>query len=430
MYQDLKLAINNYDIEKVKYFLKSIEEDGNLDDEAMSEVFEDVVFGIYHAHSEEKIDTRIKIVKCLFEVHKQTNILKRLVGKIIAIGRDERDKEKALYYIKLFLFFIDNKINDSDIEMAYIREIFYVLCLYGDIIFIKYFNNYFNNIDINFITSNDYKDTILCAVIRKGDIEVVTYLLKNKADVELGVGNFIATPLCIATYQNKFDIVKLLLEYGAMPNTKERPLSIASNKGNFDIVKILLEYGAIFKQSDFIEAVESKNIEIVKLFMNNFKIDENTINDAFCIESYYHDVECMSFLLENGAKIDSVDKNGNSTLSIASYGGKIDIVKILVKHKANIELKNNFSNTPLLRATLENNIEVVEFLVKNGADINIANNFGITPLMRAVLINSIDLVESILKYDVDINKTDKNGKKALDKAIDFDYKEIVKLLAA
>ncbi len=56
------------------------------------------------------------------------------------------------------------------------------------------------------------------------------------------------TPLHTAAYEGRFDVVKLLLEHGADPNTQDKdgrtPLHWAALRGLVDVVRLLLVHGA------------------------------------------------------------------------------------------------------------------------------------------------------------------------------------------
>mgnify|MGYP005865090663 CR=1 FL=1 len=90
-------------------------------------------------------------------------------------------------------------------------------------------------------------DTALHLSMKKGDLDMVTSLVENGADVNLR-NNHGDSPLLIATFFNHLEAVKYLLKKGAginLPNLNGvTPLHIASIQGNVEIVKFLLASGA------------------------------------------------------------------------------------------------------------------------------------------------------------------------------------------
>jgi uncharacterized protein len=82
-----------------------------------------------------------------------------------------------------------------------------------------------------------------------GHLDVVKYLLSIDADVNIRANNnFRVMPLHSAVASKNFEIVKLLLEYGADPNAKQQqditPLHQAADIGDLEMVKLLLKYNA------------------------------------------------------------------------------------------------------------------------------------------------------------------------------------------
>jgi len=80
-------------------------------------------------------------------------------------------------------------------------------------------------------------------------ISVVKEFLAHGADVNrMDSAPLFGTPLCHASYEGEADIVKLLLEKGALVDgndlTATTPLMLAAQEGHLEIVKILLNEGA------------------------------------------------------------------------------------------------------------------------------------------------------------------------------------------
>jgi uncharacterized protein len=82
-----------------------------------------------------------------------------------------------------------------------------------------------------------------------GHLEIVRYLLSINADVNIRANNnFRVMPLHSAVASKNYEIVKLLLEYGADPNTKQQqditPIHQAADNGDLEMIKLLLKYNA------------------------------------------------------------------------------------------------------------------------------------------------------------------------------------------
>jgi ankyrin repeat protein len=79
------------------------------------------------------------------------------------------------------------------------------------------------------------------------------------------------------------------------------------------------------------------------------------------------EIEVVPQLLAHGAKIDALDKDGNTALIKAARDGRTDVIKILLDHKANTEGKGKDGVTAL---AVSKNIETVDLLLSHGANVD------------------------------------------------------------
>lgn len=116
---------------------------------------------------------------------------------------------------------------------------------------------------------------------RKGDTATIKYLFETKALRDLEIINSDNQPLLyVAVKYENYETVKLLIQYGANINAKERddewtPLHRAAYDNNLPILKLLLEKGADYKSrnTEGLKAFDLGNTE-VKRSISNFVIDK------------------------------------------------------------------------------------------------------------------------------------------------------------
>ncbi|ARF02636.1 SWPV1-019 [Shearwaterpox virus] len=156
--------------------------------------------------------------------------------------------------------------------------------------------------------------------VLKDDYLMMKELLDKKAYVNnvLYFGAF--TPLCLAVYHNKTNLVKLLLKYSADVNIPNIELSTPLHL-----------------------AVRAKNIKIVKLLVNN------------------------------EADIDIEDDYGNTPLTLAVESGNHEICNILLKKRI---IKNNGLKSLLMIAAVNGNRDIVRMLVESGENVNLPFEFN------------------------------------------------------
>ncbi|QGR53744.1 ankyrin repeat-containing protein [Moumouvirus maliensis] len=127
--------------------------------------------------------------------------------------------------------------------------------------------------------------------------ELYEYIKNNKA-----INDF----LCLACHNNYYDIVKLLLEFGADSNYLDaKPLLIAVRQNNINIIELLLKHGVdINNVSDKVLQLccKNNNFEILKLFIDK---------DIYLLDSYKN---LLDLCLEN--------KSGECTKLLMKYASE------------------------------------------------------------------------------------------------------------
>ncbi|AIF44968.1 ankyrin [Virgibacillus sp. SK37] len=157
----------------------------------------------------------------------------------------------------------------------------------------------------------------------------------------------------IATYANKPEAVKLLIEKGInidlRDNMQNNPFLYAGAEGYLEILKLTIEAGADpillnrYGGTALIPAAEHGHIDVIKELVENTEVDVNHINDLG-----------WTALLE---------------AIILSDGGEKqqETIQILIKHGADVNIPDNDGVTPLPHAKTKGYTEIVEILQQAGA---------------------------------------------------------------
>lgn len=145
---------------------------------------------------------------------------------------------------------------------------------------------------------------------QEGHLRVAKALLSAGANSSVLCKNGF-TPLATATGEGNASMVKLLLDHNANPNLGSNgqfPLHLACAYGHREIVALLLQYGANIENRDqdgrsaIFYAVKSEFLSVVK------------------------------DLIEHGAQLNAVDKQGQNLLSISKGSGNKALFEMLVRH--------------------------------------------------------------------------------------------------
>jgi hypothetical protein len=184
------------------------------------------------------------------------------------------------------------------------------------------------------------------------------------------------------------------LEHNADVNctakTDKTPLHIAAEKGHLEIIKGLLKFGAI---------IDSKS-EYGKTALH------------FAAENGH--LEIVKCLLKFGAIIDSKDKYGRAALHIAAQKGHLEIIKDLLKFGAIIDSKSEYDKTALHFAAENGHLEIVKCLLKFGAIIDSKDEYDATALHIACRLGHKQIVIPLLEHGSDVNIMSKDNFTPLD----------------
>ncbi|MGJ1268682.1 ankyrin repeat domain-containing protein [Sphingobacterium spiritivorum] len=154
-----------------------------------------------------------------------------------------------------------------------------------------------------------------------------------------------------------------------------------------------------------------------------------TIHEA-CAAGLTQHVEAI--ILQKPEIVDELSTQGFTPLGIATHFSREDIIRILLKNHAdpNIPSQNGYNVYPLHAALHANNSTISKMLIEAGAYVNIAQSSRITPLHLAAQHGNIDLIIVLLENGADISARSDMGLTASDMAADKGFKEISEILKA
>jgi ankyrin repeat protein len=182
-------------------------------------------------------------------------------------------------------------------------------------------------------------------------------------------------------------------------------LSIASYEGLENIVKVMLDNGAD---------------------VNSYDRDGNTPLN-YAVEKGHEAI--VRLLLEKGANVQAKDGTSNPALVAAVHSGSEGIAKLLLAIGADIEGAGKYGDTPLLSAVRYGNENVINLLLDKGANIEGADKYDDTPLHSAIRCGKANVITLLLERGANIKSQTEDGKTPLDLAIQEGNTDIVKLLS-
>lgn len=316
--------------------------------------------------------------------------------------------------------------------------------------------------------------TALMVAVARGNLEVVKFLVENGANVNntaflpldpqgrLGfhydyvkvfTRKAIVVPnvriyfsaLVAAVYENQPEILRYLLKNGADVNVRGQAWTALFNPvftGKSEIVKILLKNGIDVNSKDVLgstalqKAVEKGDIEMAKLLLK-FEADANITDNfgwnALHVASLFSrnaSKAMIELMLDSGCDVNSLTDGGFSPLNLAEAGNNLNFLDYLVRNLEKIqfsghkELHNIDSD--------EKHLEVISLLIDRGADVDHEDDIlGWTTLHWAAASGDLKVTKMLVeKHEAVMTSRSKLGMTPFGTAKHFRRKEVAEYLNA
>ena len=289
----------------------------------------------------------------------------------------------------------------------------------GLTLFLKYISSRSKNIDIELVQllfnkdydinqTNTQGETALHLACRKGNKEVVEFLLNNGADIK-----------CV----NKKDNITAL-HFAIMSENKELIELIINKNENLDINHLDTN------QRNFLHyACGTVDEKIIKLFLDK-KVDVNKV-DSFGAKPFDMYIKCSVSKKKNITDIAkeifpkdfdvNALKNGSNLFHSACFKGDIKLIKWLLEYKVDVNIKNSNDSLPIIFLIANGCTEGIKLILnKDNTSLNYINKNGISPLHfacnKAENKDGLNIIKLLIENGADINLKDKEGKLAIERA--------------
>ncbi|KAJ5901762.1 hypothetical protein N7495_002290 [Penicillium taxi] len=250
----------------------------------------------------------------------------------------------------------------------------------------------------------------------RGCIAATEFFLKIGAKTDVATNR--PSPLLRATERNHCQIVKLLLDYGASPDSADKEgrtaLMTAAWKNYADLLQVLIVRGANVDARD----------ERKRNALHNLAADKDC--------RWGWDDGIVQLLLRTDCQIDGLDELGRTPLHWACATGNRRFAELLLTRpdgpKADIEMAESRGKTALHIATVHDRADIVQLLLLHKADINACSDGGWTPFHNACERGCEDIVRILLRHGANINSQLLNGVTPLHLAAQSGHREVVECL--
>lgn len=297
-------------------------------------------------------------------------------------------------------------------------------------------------------------------------------LMGEKVNANVYPSNWIPTGIMsIAAAQGDKPMAELLLKYGANVNaslssptsTFPTPFAAAVMRGHTDMADLLLEHGAVIKPQLTSYFLLRNNKHALEYLLKKVDIHKTDVHgDTLLHEAVkINNPDMVSFLLDQGAEVDSQNADGCTPLYYAAARNYSAIAQILLDEGADMFVKNKQEYTPadrsissadMLRLFMKNGLDAEDKVRINGAKASLLPTFlqlgmaeeaeelldtvnltetdgcGDTQLHSAAIRGMKDIVEKLIKMGASTTAANNNGNTPLHYAAKKGHLDICKLL--
>lgn len=254
--------------------------------------------------------------------------------------------------------------------------------------------------------------------VAAGDVAKVKQLLASGGFVESRDKRGF-TALGIACLNGEAKMAELLLEHRAglqSAGSAPEPIGLAVQSGSIETVKVLLDHNATPNGGGLKPAPIglATSVEMAQLLLSK-GADPNGLKEAISdppliLAVRRGQLSVVRFLLEHGAKVDAVTKQGQTALHIACVArngailnkgedGTLELIKVLLKAGANPQAVDALGNQPIHYVARNglSTLDAVLALAAAKAPLKVLNNDNETPLMICLKIGRRES-DPIVKY--------------------------------
>ena len=183
--------------------------------------------------------------------------------------------------------------------------------------------------------------------------------------------------LYMAVHRSDLDQIKRHIFWGTDINQTDAngqtPLHVAAEKGRLIVAKLLLEHGANIEGKDseghppIHAAVMAGRTQIAQLLIGK-GAQFNTNNLLYhAVQKNVADRDVIEFLIQHGADINQVHKDGLTPLLEAINHDHRALVKLLIINGADVNKPSSGGKMPLQAARQRKNSSIIRLLQRNGA---------------------------------------------------------------
>lgn len=271
-----------------------------------------------------------------------------------------------------------------------------------------------HGVDLEAVENQNGKTALWFAVSTKKE-KNVALLLKHGANAAAKNKNGY-TPVFSAMQSEHIGILELLWKNGADDPLLD--LIPSSAVGFLNRVKYLVQVEKVdinqVNESDgataLMKAVKKNRTEVVRYLLEQgalVNVPDKKLSAPLIEAALKSNLELMELLIDHGADLElRTGRKGYTALFWCAIDSVIVSMDYLLEKGADIEARDIQGATPLMGAISRKKTASVAYLIGKGADVNALDQDGRSPVMYAMELNQLDMVQLLTDNGADINCID------------------------
>ena len=285
-------------------------------------------------------------------------------------------------------------------------------------------------VDVNYKCLESCRSTALHRAANQNYPKIALILLEKRAKVN-AKDNFGRTPFhyAVTGYFKKDQIertnaiIQLLVEHGAdiyaldkdKKSVYQTALEWECDQSTLSLLKKLTQFKCTISLEDETKdsyfSMQSMEEKSQKIYSKNQrkkykKLEKQRVLNKILIGAVHNgDTTQFKKILKKGAKINGQDSQGLTPLHVATYRHDVPLVRLLLENHARINVRNKNGDTalhficgyPFTDVDVEKIKEIITLFKEKGADINILNYRNQTPFDQAIEFGTDDNVLKMLR---------------------------------
>jgi ankyrin repeat protein len=278
---------------------------------------------------------------------------------------------------------------------------------------------------------------------KEGDVSLVTSLLQKKAD-PLYSTFWGETALGLASRRCHNGVISALLGTGLNPNSLEyrgkTPLMLASEHCRADTLRLLLDAKAGIERKDWrgesaiSYAAGAGHVDNIKLLLNyphqldSADTEKELERAKLTVSSAKGNLSYLKTVAQGRWDLNYISHHNYTPLIWAASYGQSDAIDVLIKKGAKVNGVNRKGESALMWASSKGQYQAAQTLIRLGADVRSSNESGSTALHWAAWNGKEKLVTLLIQHGAKIDLKNSSGKTAFDLAKKQSFPKVMELL--